>query len=332
MTFVETRGYPDDYCESALQTVQLEIDALAALKAQIEDSPEFRGSLRQAITVMAKVEGRVVVTGMGKSGLIGRKMAATLRSTGTPAVFLHPGEASHGDLGIITEKDVVFALTWSGKTAELKSVFAYCHRLEVPVIVATTAPDGEAARSADISIRLPVVREACPNDLAPTSSTTLQMVLGDVMAVALIEARGLTPSEFHNFHPAGALGALLLPVSELMGTGDQVPKVSHQESVINATVEMSRKRYGATAVLDDGDKVVGVFTDGDLRRCISVHSLQGKIGLHMSTSPITVTSGTLCSEALRIMNSNAISVVFVVDDGHLVGAVHMHDLIRASVT
>jgi arabinose-5-phosphate isomerase len=324
--------YPDaSYCDSALRSVKCEIDALSTLLGEIEYSQEFRESFDMAITCMAQAKGRVIVTGMGKSGLIGRKIAATLRSTGTPAVFLHPGEASHGDLGLITDKDVVFALTWSGKTAELKYVFAFCHRLHVPVIVATTEPEGEAARSADICIRLPVVREACPYDLAPTSSTTVQLVLGDAVAVALLEARGLTPSQFHSYHPGGALGALLLPVKELMGTGDSIPQVSRHETVINATVEMSRKRYGATAVMDDAGKLVGVFTDGDLRRCISIHDVQGPIGDYMSSSPVAVSPSTLCSEVLRIMNDNAIAVVFVIDQTRLVGVVHMHDLVRATV-
>ncbi len=275
-------------------------------------------------------EGRVIVSGMGKSGHIGRKIAATLRSTGTPALFLHPGEASHGDLGLITEKDVVFAITWSGETSELNDIFHYCNRFNVTLIVATAWPESTAAKAADICLTLPLVREACPNDLAPTSSTTLQLVLGDVLAVALIEARGFSPSDFRKFHPGGKLGSQLLSVDQVMGSGDAIPKVSAGATLSGATIEMSRKRYGATAVVH-GERLVGVFTDGDLRRCIAVHDLQDRIGLHMSPNPVTVPSGTLCTDALRIMNDNAVSVVFVEDGGVLAGVVHIHDIVRAGI-
>lgn len=318
------------YTDSALKTIETEIQALEALKG-VMDASAFSHSLDRAIDAMTRTEGRVIVSGMGKSGLIGRKIAATLRSTGTPAFFLHPGEASHGDLGLITERDLVFAITWSGETSELNDIFQYCNRFGITLIVATAAADSTAGRAADICLSLPQVREACPNELAPTSSTTLQLVLGDVLAVALIEARGFSPSDFRIFHPGGKLGAQLMAVDQIMGTGDAVPKVRHDAPISIATVEMSRKRYGATAVVDADDKLVGVFTDGDLRRCIAVHDLQDQIGQHMSPNPVTVPSGTLCSEALRIMNENAVSVIFVVAGDKLMGAVHMHDIVRAGV-
>lgn len=318
------------YTDSALNTVRIEIQALEALECTLE-SRSFHDALDRAVEAMARTEGRVIVTGMGKSGHIGRKIAATLRSTGTPALFLHPSEASHGDLGQITKKDVVFALTWSGETSELHDIFHFCNRFGVTLIVATSRPDSRAARASNICLVLPLVREACPNDLAPTSSTTIQLVLGDVLSVALIEARGFSPSDFLNFHPAGALGAMLLPIDQIMGTGDAIPKVGRDASLISATIEMSRKRYGATAVVDDDDMLVGVFTDGDLRRCIAAFDLQASIGEHMSPNPVTVPPGTMCSDALRIMNANSVSVIFVVDDGRLVGAAHMHDVVRTGV-
>lgn len=318
------------YTDSALKTIETEIQALETLKGVV-GSPVLSHSLHRAIEAITGTEGRVVVSGMGKSGLIGRKIAATLRSTGTPALFLHPGEASHGDLGLITERDIVFAITWSGETSELNDIFQYCNRFGITLIVATAAPESTAARAASICLNLPQVREACPNELAPTSSTTLQLVLGDVLAVALIEARGFSPSDFRIFHPGGKLGAQLMAVDQIMGTGEAVPKVSRDAPISLATVEMSRKRYGATAVVDEENRLVGVFTDGDLRRCIAVHNLQDEIGQHMSPNPVTVPCGTLCSEALRIMNENAVSVIFVMNGDQLAGAVHMHDIVRSGV-
>lgn len=318
------------HIESAINTVRIEILAIQALETALT-SGSFAESLNAAILAIVATEGRVVVCGMGKSGHIGRKIAATLRSTGTSALFLHPGEASHGDLGLITNKDVVLAITWSGETSELGDIFDYCNRFGVPLIVATAEPESTAARAANVCLLLPKVREACPNDLAPTSSTTLQLVLGDVLAVALIEARGFSPSDFRTFHPGGKLGTLLQAVDKIMGTGDAIPKVSRSEPLGIATIEMSRKRYGATAVVDENELLVGVFTDGDLRRCIAVNDLSAPIGEHMTVNPVTVPLGTLCSEALSLMNENAVSVLFVVSQGRVVGAVHMHDIVRAGI-
>lgn len=316
---------------SATKTIDIELDALHALKDALAE-PSFRTALDRAVEALARTEGRVIISGMGKSGLIGRKIAATMRSTGTPALFLHPGEASHGDLGLITPKDVVLAISWSGETSELGDILHYCNHYGVKLIAATAWPDSTAARAADIALILPQVREACPNGLAPTSSATLQLVLGDVLAVALIEARGFGPTDFRVFHPGGKLGAQLLTVDNIMGTGEAIPKVSRDATLSSATIEMSRKRYGATAVVDAGDRLVGVFTDGDLRRCIAVHNLQDIIGLHMSPSPVTAAPDLLCVDALKLMNENAVSVLFVVDGDKLVGVVHMHDIVRLGVS
>lgn len=318
------------YAQSAINTVGTEIQGLKALMRYLE-MPAFGAVLDEAIETMANTEGRVIVTGMGKSGHIGRKIAATLRSTGTPALFLHPGEASHGDLGVITKRDVVFGITWSGETTELKDIFEYCKRFGVKLIVATARAESTAAKAADIRLILPQVREACPNDLAPTSSTTLQLVLGDVLAVALIEARGFTPKDFSIFHPGGKLGAQLLRVEQIMGAGPAIPIVDGNATLSAATIEMSSKRYGATAVVDGEGKLIGAFTDGDLRRCIAAHDLQDSIALHMSPNPVTVPVGTLCAEALRIMNDNAVSVIFVEDQGKLAGIVHIHDIVRTGI-
>ncbi len=318
------------YSASTLKTLDIELEALGALRAALETSG-LRDEVDRAIQVLAGTRGRVIVTGMGKSGHIARKIAATMRSTGTSALFLHPGEASHGDLGVITKQDVVLAITWSGETAELGDIFRYCRVYGVTLIVATSHADSTAARAADICLAMPPVREACPNELAPTSSTTLQLVLGDALAVALIEARGFTSSDFRVFHPGGKLGAQLITVGEIMGVGDAIPRVDRDASLTSATLEMSRKRYGCTAVVDEDDGLIGAFTDGDLRRCIAVYDLNDNIGLHMSVNPLTVTPDMLASDALRILNENAVSVLFVEDQDKLVGIVHIHDIVRAGV-
>lgn len=318
------------YAASAMKTLDIEIQALETLKQALR-APEMALSVDRAIKVLAATQGRVIVTGMGKSGHIARKIAATMRSTGTTALYLHPGEASHGDLGVISKQDVVLAITWSGETAELGDILHYCNHYGVSLIVATSHAESTAGRAADICLVMPSVKEACPNELAPTSSTTLQLVLGDALAVALIEARGFTSSDFRVFHPGGKLGAQLTPVRDIMGTGEAIPRVDGTASLINATVEMSRKRYGCTAVVDANDKLIGAFTDGDLRRCIAAYDLNDNIGLHMSPNPLAVPPDTLVSEALRILNENAVSVLFVEEDGKLVGIVHMHDIVRTGV-
>jgi arabinose-5-phosphate isomerase len=316
------------YAASALKTIDIELDALETLRNALR-APEMRRSVELAIEALATTRGQVVVTGMGKSGHIARKIAATMRSTGTSAVYLHPGEASHGDLGLITPDDVVLAITWSGETSELGDVFRYCNQYGVTLIVATSFPDSTAGRAADICLSMPPVREACPNELAPTSSTTLQLVLGDALAVALIEARGFTSSDFRVFHPGGKLGARLCTVGEIMGAGESVPQVGSDASLTSATIEMSRKRYGCTAVTDESGRLIGAFTDGDLRRCIAAYDLNDNIGLHMSPNPLSVAPDTLASDALQILNDNAVSVLFVVEGETLVGIVHIHDIVRA---
>lgn len=321
---------PSRYAASALKTLDIEMQALETLKAALQ-APELSQTIEKTIETIAGSTGLVIVTGMGKSGHIARKIAATMRSTGTSAMYLHPGEASHGDLGVITRSDIVLAITWSGETIELSDIFHYCRNYGVKVIVATSNPDSMAGRAADICLTLPRVREACPNAVAPTSSTTLQLVLGDALAVALIEARGFTSSDFHILHPGGNLGAKLCTIGQIMGTDEAIPRVGRDASLSSATLEMSRKRYGCTAVVDDEDRLIGVFTDGDLRRCIAVHDLADNIGAHMSPDPLRVTPDTLASDALWILNKNAVSVLFVEEKGKLVGIVHIHDIVKAGV-
>jgi arabinose-5-phosphate isomerase len=315
---------------SALRTTRVQMDALEALSAALRSGP-LRDAFVEAMAAIDSHSGRLIVTGMGKSGLVARKIAATMTSTGTPALYLHPGEASHGDLGMIGREDVVLALTWSGETTELSDIIAYCRRFGVKLIVATSRPESTAARAADICMTLPQVREACPNELAPTSSTTVQVVLGDALAVALIERRGFTRSDFLTFHPGGQLGAQLTMVADLMGTGDDIPVVTIGATLLDATIEMSSKRYGCTAVVDRDGQVVGAFTDGDMRRSFASNQLHDDIGQHMTTSPLIVPPHTLSTHALRVMNDHAVTVLFVCTDGRLEGIVHLHDILRAGV-
>ncbi len=316
--------------ESALRTVRIEQEALSTLATALEQ-PSLRDAFGRTIAMLAAASGRLIVTGMGKSGIIGRKIAATMTSTGTPSLFIHPGEASHGDLGMITPDDIVLAITWSGETTELGDMIAYCRRFGVKLIVATAKPDSTAGRAADICLALPHVREACPNELAPTSSTTLQAVLGDALAIALIEQRGFSKSDFLAFHPGGRLGAQLTTVEQLMGRGEDVPIVRTDATLMDATFEMSRKRYGSTAVVDDGGNLVGVFTDGDLRRSFASQHLHDAIEAHMTPNPLAVPACTLSTEALRIMNDSAVTVLFVCEGARPVGVLHLHDLLRAGV-
>lgn len=315
---------------AALRTVRIEQEALRILATALEESA-LADAFERTVATIAAISGRLIVTGMGKSGIIGRKIAATMTSTGTPSVFLHPGEASHGDLGIITPADVVLAVSWSGETVELGDIVAYCRRFGVKLIVATASPDSTAGKVADICLVLPPVREACPNQLAPTSSTTVQAVLGDALAIALIERRGFSESDFLAFHPGGRLGARLTTVEQLMGQGEEVPAVRIGATLMDATFEMSRKRYGSTAVVDREGNLVGAFTDGDLRRSFASKHLHDAIEAHMTPNPLAVPAPTLSTDALRIMNDNAITVLFVCEGTKLIGALHLHDVLRAGV-
>lgn len=315
---------------SALRTTRIETEALQALSEALRTSPLRQGFL-DAVSAIAGQSGRLVVCGMGKSGLVGRKIAATMRSTGTPSLFLHPGEASHGDLGMVGRDDIVLALSWSGETSELGDIIAYCRRFAIRLIVATARSDSTAAQAADIRLILPAVREACPNELAPTASTTMQMVLGDALAVALAERRGFTRSDFLAFHPGGRLGAQLSTVGQLMARGDEVPMVRQHATLMDATVEMSQKRFGCTAVVDDGDRLIGAFTDGDLRRSFANKALGDAICAHMTAPALSISPDMLTSDALRVLNEKSVSALFVCRDERLIGVIHIHDILRAGI-
>ena len=316
--------------ELALAVISTEAEAINGLCKEIRQ-PSFIAACR----LMLACKGRVVVTGMGKSGHIAGKIAATLASTGTPAFFVHPGEASHGDLGMITVADVVLALSNSGETGELVTILPLIKRLNVPLITMTGNPQSTLSLAATANINVSVEKEACPLGLAPTASTTAALAMGDALAVALLESRGFTEEDFARSHPGGALGRrLLLLIDDLMHTGDAIPRVSIDTPLTEALVEMSRKGLGMTAIVDAQGKLAGVFTDGDLRRTID-----HKIDLHdavvrdvMTAGCKTVHPGMLAAEALQIMDSTKINALPVVNDGNeLVGALNMHDLLRAGV-
>lgn len=315
--------------QSALRTIQLERDAVNSLLDRIDQSFD------QACNLLLACKGRVVVTGMGKSGHIGTKIAATLASTGTPAMFVHPGEASHGDMGMITHQDVVIALSNSGSTSEVITLIPLLKRLNIPLIAMTGNDKSPLAQSADAHLNVSVSQEACPLDLAPTSSTTVSLVMGDALAIALLEARGFTAEDFAFSHPGGALGRrLLLKIDDIMHTGKEIPTVTTDTLLSKALLEISSKGMGMTTIIDGKGVLQGVFTDGDLRR-----SIDHNIDIHntlivdvMTANCRTVRPGMLAAEALRIMDENKISAIAVVDEHHHpVGAIHLHDLLKAGV-
>lgn len=315
----------------ALGRAVLETEA-AAVSALVDRVDE---SFVRACRHMLACRGRIVVTGMGKSGHIGSKIAATLASTGSPAFFVHPGEASHGDLGMITRDDVVLAMSNSGETAELLTIVPLIKRLGVPLIAMTGNPRSTLGREADVHLDVGVAKEACPLGLAPTSSTTATLAMGDALAVAMLETRGFTQDDFAMSHPGGALGRrLLLRVADVMHGGDAVPKVAPGVTVTAALDEMTAKGLGMTAVVDDDGRIVGVFTDGDLRRALDrdVDLRVATIDELMSRTPRTTTPGTLAAEALNLMETHRINALLVTsEDGTLTGALNMHDLLRAGV-
>jgi len=320
---------PVDYLNSAKRTISIESAAVAALTERID------AQFSRACELLLACDGRVVVTGMGKSGHIGKKIAATLASTGTPAMFVHPGEASHGDMGMITARDAVLALSNSGNTTEVVTLLPLLKRLAIPLIAMTGNPQSELARSADAHLDASVSEEACPLGLAPTSSTTVSLVLGDALAIALLEARGFTAEDFAFSHPGGALGRkLLLKVEDIMHTGSEIPCVASGTPMSKALLEMSSKALGMTTIQDDGGSLIGLFTDGDLRRTIDhgVDIQSAVIDDVMTRSPQSVSPGMLAAEALHIMEERKITALIVVDDAnHPAGVLHLHDILRAGV-
>ena len=319
----------DDFLQLGKQVIETELAEIAALKARINND------FSNACAIMLNCEGRIVVTGMGKSGHIGGKIAATLASTGTPAFFVHPGEASHGDLGMITRHDVVLALSNSGNTSEITTIIPILKRFGVPLISMTGDATSTLASEADVNLDVSVSQEACPHDLAPTSSTTVALVLGDALAVTLLQARGFTADDFALSHPGGSLGRrLLLHVSDIMHSGERIPRVLETATVSEALLEMSKKGLGMTAITDENNQLLGIYTDGDLRRSLdkNIDVRNTPVRDVMTRDCRTAKADELAASILRVMDDHGINSLPVTDQhNQLVGAFNMHDLLRAGI-
>jgi arabinose-5-phosphate isomerase len=311
---------------SALRTLDAEAGGIAALAAAIRDG--LGRPFVAAVERIRAARGRLIVTGMGKSGHIGRKVAATFASTGTPAFFVHPGEASHGDLGMVTPDDLIMALSWSGETMELKNLIDYSRRFRIGLVAITAEPESTLARAADVVLALPQAREACPHNLAPTTSSLMQLALGDALAVALLESRGFTALDFGLLHPGGRLGSMLKFVRDVMHAGATIPLSPAGARMSEALVEMSSKGFGCVGITDRDGRLVGIITDGDLRRHMRPDLLTACVDDVMTRQPKTVRPDQLASEALEMLNSAKVTALIAVEAGRPVGIVHVHDLLR----
>jgi arabinose-5-phosphate isomerase len=315
--------------DSATRTLELECEGLGALKAALQQ--QLGQAFGQAVQMLTRAKGRVIVTGIGKSGHVGQKLAATFASTGTPAFFVHPSEASHGDLGMIAKDDAIVAISWSGESFEIGNIVTYSRRFKVPLVAITSRAESALGKQADVVLELPRVKEACPHGLAPTTSTTMQLAIGDCLAIALLESKGFTAQNFKVFHPGGSLGASLKFVSDVMHTGDRLPLAGEDVAMSAALVTMTQKSFGCLGVVDGKGKLVGVITDGDLRRHMGADLLSARTSDIMTRKPKVVEPAMLSSAALEVLNTSRITALFVVDKGKPVGIVHVHDLLRAGV-
>jgi arabinose-5-phosphate isomerase len=313
--------------ESALRTLDAEGSGITALTVSLRDG--LGAPFAAAIDLIKAATGRVIVTGMGKSGHIGNKIASTFASTGTPASFVHPAEASHGDLGMITKQDVILALSWSGETAELKNLIDYSRRHDIGLIALTANAESTLANAADVALTLPQAREACPHNLAPTTSALMQLALGDALAIALLESHGFTAIDFGHLHPGGKLGAQLKTVGEFMHKGEAVPLAPLGTKMSDALVLMTAKGFGCVGITDAQGKLVGIITDGDLRRHMRNDLLDARVDAVMTKSPKSVRPDQLMSETLELLNATKVTALFVVEAGKPVGIIHVHDLLRA---
>jgi arabinose-5-phosphate isomerase len=325
-------AYRDDVAARApLETARGVLRQEGAALRRLAESLDT-GFLAAAEALLAGALGRVIVTGMGKSGHVARKIAATFASTGTPALFVHPAEASHGDLGMITHQDVILALSASGETPELSNLVTYSRRRGITLIAMTTRPQSALARAADIVLRLPPEPEVCPLGLAPTTSTTMMMALGDALAVVLLTRRGFTREEFSELHPGGSLGKILVRVADIMHVGEEMPLVGPGTMMADAILTMTRGRFGCVGVLDESGRLRGIITDGDLRRHMGPGLLCVTTASVMTPAPKTIAPNALAAEALRVLNTNRITSLFVVEAERPVGIVHVHDCLRAGLS
>jgi arabinose-5-phosphate isomerase len=309
----------------AVRTINLEIDTIIKLRDSLDES------LTNALNVMQNAKGRIIITGMGKSGHIGKKIAASLASTGTPSFFVHPAEASHGDLGMITEEDVVIAISNSGESKELIDILNYCKRFGIKLIAITKNRESSLGKAGDIVLELPNNGEACPLGLAPTSSTTATLVLGDILTTGLIERKGFTKSDFNQRHPGGKLGSILQRVSDLMHSNSEMPILEENSNMQQVLLEMTSKRLGCVGFVNNSGELTGMLTDGDLRRCLSPEILNKKAIELMTKNPKTISKDVMASEALKIMHDKKITNIFIVENRKPIGVIHIHDLLNNGV-
>src|SRR6267154_3911429 len=315
--------------ESALRTIDAEAGGVAAITAALQS--DLRAPFAAAADCIGNAKGRLIVTGLGKSGHIGRKIAATFASTGTPAFFVHAAEASHGDLGMITTEDVILAMSWSGEQPEMKNLITYAKRFRIPLIAMTAESESTLSKAADIALTLPKAREACPHNLAPTTSSLMMLALGGALAIALLEGRGFTSVDFSVLHPGGKLGAMLKYTRDLMHAGDAVPLKPLGTKMSDALVEMTSKGFGCVGIVDTLGQIAGIVTDGDLRRHMRPDLMTALVDDVMTKNPKTISRDLLASEALEILNSSKITALIVTEANKPVGIVHMHDILRAGV-
>ncbi|AEK55535.1 MULTISPECIES: KpsF/GutQ family sugar-phosphate isomerase [Brucella] len=311
---------------SALRTIKTENAGLVALEEALNNG--LSGPFVEAVERIVASRGRLVVTGVGKSGHIGSKLAATFASTGTSAFFVHSGEANHGDLGMIGLEDVILAISWSGETVELKGIVNYSQRFRIPLIAITSRQDSALGRAADVVLLLPKATEACPHGLAPTTSTMMQLAIGDALAIALLEARGFTPSDFRTFHPGGSLGASLIHIRDIMHRGNRLPLVKTGTPMPDAMKVLAQKSFGCVVVTDDAGELAGIVTDGDISRNLSRNLSALAVDDIMTRSPRTIDQNMLASAALKTINENHIGALIVVEANRPIGLVHFHDLLR----
>ncbi|MGN6311036.1 MAG: KpsF/GutQ family sugar-phosphate isomerase [Xanthobacteraceae bacterium] len=324
-----TANPADAALQSALRTLDTEASGVTALAAALQGG--LGAAFTRAIDLMLNARGRVIITGLGKSGHIGRKIAATFASTGTPAFFVHAAEASHGDLGMITAEDIVLAISWSGEQPEMKNLITYAKRFRISLIAMTAESESTLAQAADIALTLPKAREACPHNLAPTTSSVLQLALGDALAIALLEGRGFTSVDFSVLHPGGKLGAMLKYVRDLMHAGAAIPLKPVGTKMSDALVEMSSKGFGCVGIVDESGHLAGIVTDGDLRRHMRPDLMTARVDEVMTKNPKTISAKLLAGEALEILNTSKITALIVTDGKKPVGILHLHDLLRAGV-
>ena len=316
--------HKNSHINSAIKTIETEIEGLKSL------IDFFDEKYVKTVDLILNCKGRVIISGMGKSGHIANKISATLASTGTPAFFIHPAEASHGDLGMITAQDVVILLSNSGETKELRDIIYYCKRFEIPIVGIVRKQDSELAKASTIPLVIPAVKEA-NNVNAPTTSTTMMLALGDCLAVSLIDARGFNSENFGTFHPGGKLGSAFLKVAEIMRKDSQIPVVKFDTKMSEVIIEMTSKHLGCTAVVDNENKMIGIITDGDLRRHLNQNFFSEIAENIMTKNPITIVKESLAIEAFTLMNKKSITSIFVLENNKIIGVLHLHDCLKAGV-